>query len=279
MMSFGPLSLALTLFLLSIARSAEPTYPPAAIDRLISSGSAREHAARFANQGLGCETFLWVESDRHHVFVFRRNGVSYGEFRDVVRLEGGSLSITEQYLVADAREKDVLLKAKVLRFVRKHELQIWKGEELTGSTIQWSFLTTALDGSNMKREAMVEQRMVCGVISVVFPERWTPNGETFEVWLERKSLTAHEIAFGSVTPVRWMSELSNRRCSIWAMWPQDDPECVVTLDKRLPKDPDDPLPWFRTKRVASMGIRLDPPANVPFVFEPSPDSPRSINAR
>ena len=139
-MRFGLLSLALQLFLLSIALSAEPSYTPAAIDKLISSGSARKNGAGCAtHQGLGCETFLWKESDRHYLYLFRRNGVSYGEFRDEILLDERFLSITEQHLVADSGEKDFLLKSKVLRFVRKHEQLIWKDEVCVGSTgIPWT---------------------------------------------------------------------------------------------------------------------------------------------
>lgn len=42
-----------------------------------------------------------------------RDGVSYGEFRDEVLLDGRFASMTEQYLVADARETSILLKLKV----------------------------------------------------------------------------------------------------------------------------------------------------------------------
>jgi len=263
--------LAFTFSLRSIALCSEPTYTPAEIDKLARSGSALEHGATFNNQGPGCQTYLWIESDRHHLFVFLRYGVSYGEFRDEVLLDGRFTSITEQYLVADAREKSILLKSKVLRFVRKQELPIWKDEVCIGSTIRWLFLTTSPNGNDVTREAVVEKPMVHKVISVVFPDHLTPNGETFSVGLERKNLTPHEAAFGTVRPVIETFGLSNRRCSIWAQWPQDDPECVVTLDKRLPKEPEDNFPGIRTKRVASMEVRLDPPKNVPFVFVPLPN--------
>lgn len=267
-MRFSLLFLALTPSLLSIASASEPTYTPAEISELVRSGSAREHGAQFANQGRGCLTYLWIESDRHTLFVFLRDGVSYGEFRDEVLLDGGFISTTEQYLVADSREKSILLKTEVLRFVRKQELAIWKDEVCVGSTIRWSFLSTTLNGKVLEREAVIEKRMVRGVVSVIFPDRQTPNGETFLVGLERKSLTPHEIAFGRVSPIIETFGLSNRRCSIWAQWPQDDPELVVILNKRLLKDPLDSGPEFRTKRVASMTISLDPPMNVPFIFVP-----------
>lgn len=181
--------------------------------------------------------------------------------------------------MADSREESILQKTKVLQLVRRQELPIWKDEECIGSTIRWSFLSTALNGEVLKREATMEKRMVRGVISVIFPHRLTPDGETFVVGLERKSLTPHEVAFGSVAPAIETFGLSNRRCSIWAQWPQDDPECVVLLDKKVPTDPLDSLPGFRHKRVASMSVRLDPPTNAPFVFVPSADNSGPINAK
>jgi hypothetical protein len=170
------------------------------------------------------------------------------------------------------------LKSDVLRFVRKHERPIWKDEVCIGSTVQWSFLTTARDGSEIKREANVEQRIVRGVVSVIFPDRWIPNGETFIVGLERKSLTIHEVAFGPVKSVIEVFGLSNRRCSIWAQWPQAAPDCVVTLDRRLPNDSRSSVTSLRTERLATMEVRLDPPSNAPFIFVPSANNPHSTNA-
>jgi hypothetical protein len=252
-----------------IAQPAEPMYTPGQIDARIQAGSAKEHGAQFANQGLGCRTYLWKESADHHVFFFRRDGVTYGEFRDEVLAEGRFLSIYERYLVADAREPGTLAKAKELRFVCKETLIVWKNNVYVESKVRWSFLTTDRSGSILQRGETSEKRMIRGVVSVVVPDKLTPDGETFFVNLKRSNLTPHERAFGDVRPVFEHFGLSNRRCSLWAEWPEDDPELIVILSKKLPNPPGDANPFFvRTKETASMKINLNPPQNVPFVFIP-----------
>jgi hypothetical protein len=253
--------------LAGIAQSSEPTYAPAQIDDLIQAGSAKEHGAQFANQGVGCRTYLWKESADHHIFFFRRDGVTYGEFRDEVLADGRFISIFERYLAADSRKPETLPEAHELRFVCKETIPVWKNNVYVESKVRWLFLTTDLSGNSLKRGEITEKRMIRGVVSVVVPDELTPNGETFFVNLKRSNPTPHESAFGAFDPVFEYFGLSNRRCSLWAEWPEDDPEIIVVLSKKLPNPPLDATPFsVRTKDVASMKIDLKPPQNVPFVF-------------
>ena len=202
--------------LAGIAQSAEPTYTPAQIDACIRAGSAKEHGARFANQGLGCRTYLWKESADHHVFFFRRDGVTYGEFRDEVLRDRRFLSIYERYLVVDAREPRTLPRAKELRFVCKETLPVWKNNVSVESKVRWSFLTTDRSGNTLQRGETTVKRMIRGVVSVVVPDELTPEGDTFFVDLRRSNLTPHERAFGAVRPVFQYFGASSRRWSLWA---------------------------------------------------------------
>lgn len=252
-----------------IAQPAEPSYIPAQIDARIQAGSAKEHGAQFANQGLGCRTYLWKESADHYVFFFRRDGMTYGEFRDEVLAAGRFLTIYERYLVADARESGALPKAKDLRFVCKETSLVRKNNVFVESKVRWSFLTTDRSGNTLQRGETTERRMIRGVVSVIVPDELTPEADTFFVNLKRRNLTAHEKAFGDVRPVFESFGLSNRRCSLWAEWPEDDPELLVILSKKLPNPPNDATPLFvRTEEIASMKINLNPPQNVPIVFIP-----------
>ena len=252
-----------------VARSSEPTFTPAQIDAYIQAGSAKSHGAAFANQGVGCRTYLWKESADHHVFFFRRDGVTYGEFRDEVLADGRFLSIFERYLVVDARKPEILPKAQELRFVCKETILVRKNNVWVESKVRWSLLTTNQSGTTLKRGETVEKRMIRGVVSVVVPDELTPTGETFFVDLKRNNLTPHEKAFGNVRPVFEHFGLSNRRCSLWAKWPEDDPQMSVILRKKLPNPLHDAAPFLvRTEEVASMTINLNPPRNVPFVFVP-----------
>ncbi len=252
-----------------IAQSAEPTYTPAQIDACFQAGSAKEHGAQFANQGLGCRTYLWKESAEHHVFFFRRDGVTYGEFRDEVLADGRFLSIYERYLVVDARETGILPMTRELRFVCKETIPVWKNNVFVESKVRWSFLTTDRSGNTLQRGETTAKRMIRGVLSVVVPDELTPEGDTFFVNLKRRNLTPHERAFGDVRPVFEYFGLSNRRCSLWAEWSEDDPELIIVLSKRFSNPSNDATPdAVRTKEIASMRINLNPPQNVPFVFIP-----------
>jgi len=261
------LSVVLALLPVGTAQSMEPSYTPSQIDELILAGSAKEHGAHFANQGLGCKSFLWKESVDRHIFVFRRDGVSYGEFRDEVLLDGRFMSIIERYLVADLRKPAILSKARVLRFVCKETIPVWKDKVFIESKVRWSFLTTDLNGNILKRDATTKKRMIRGVVNVVVPDYLTPDGQTFFLGLKRKNLTPHESAFGAVNPVFEHFGLVNRRSSIWAEWPDDDAEFRVVLSKKAPNPPQDATPFVvRTERVATMTINLGTPKNTPFVF-------------
>ncbi len=254
------------------AQLAKPQYTPSQIEKAIEAQSAIEHGAQFANQGLGCRTYLWKKSADHHVFFFRRDGVAYGEFRDERLSNGRFISIFEQYLVADSRKPEVLSKAKELRFVCKKTKLVWEDKVWLGSLVHWSFLTTDLNGKILKRDATAKKRMIRGVVSVVVPDHLIPDGETFFVGLRRKTLTPHETAYGTVNSVFEHFGLTNGRCSIWAEWPEDDPEFVVELSQKLPNPPNDATPFIvRTKEIASMSIKLHPPRNIPFVFIPDED--------
>lgn len=249
------------------AQAAEPTYTPAQIDARIQAGSAEEHGAAFANQGPGCRTYLWKESANHHVFFFRRDGLTYGEYRDEVLEKGRFLSIYERYLVADEREPEALKKAKDLRFVCKETSLIWRNNVWVESKVRWSFLTTDRSGNTLQRGDSTVKHMVRGVVSVIVPHELIPQGDTFFVDLKRRNLTVHERAFGDVRTVFESFGLSSGRCSIWAEWPEDDPELIVILSKKLPNPPNDATSYMvRKKEIASMTIKLHPPQNVPFVF-------------
>ena len=255
--------------LASIVFSSEPIYTPAQIDAHIQAGSAKEHGARFANQGLGCKTYFWKESEDHQVFFFRRDGVAYGEFRDEVLKDGRYRSIFEQYLVVDARKPEILSKMQELHFICKETIPVWKNNVLVESKVQWSFLTTDQSGNTLKRFDTVEKLMIHGVVSVIIPHELTPTGETFFVDLKRSNLTHYEKTFGHIEPVFERFGLSNHRCSLWAEWPEDSPVMKIILSKKLPNPPLDENPFdYRKEEVASMTINLHLPQNVPFVFVP-----------
>jgi len=258
-------------FLTAIAQSAEPVYTPEQVDVLIQAGCAKEHGAQFANQGLGCKTYLWKDSADHHVFFFRRDGVAYGEFRDEVLEDGRFLSIYEQYLVDDGRRPEVLAKATELRFVCKETLPVWRSNVVVESKVRWSFLTTDRNGKTLRRDETKVKRMIRGVVSVIVPDAVPPEGDEFSLNLKRSSLTPHEASFGrEETGSEWFGP-SKRRCSIWAQWPEDDPELILILSKHVPIPPDDSslrFSPFRNEEIASMKIRMSPPSNIPIIFIP-----------
>lgn len=247
--------------------SAEPTYTHAQIDAYIQDSSAKEHGVGFDNQGMGCRTYFWRESADHHVFFFRRDGLTFGEFRDEVLVDGRFLSIHERYLVVGGRDPETLSKARELHFVCKETIPVWKSNVMVESKVRWSFLTTDRRGNTLQRGETTEKRMIRGVVSVIVPDELTPNGDAFVMSLKRSNLTLHEKAFGygDVNPLIERFGLTNRRCSLWAQWPEDDPELIVILSKKLPTSP---VP-LSTKEIASMKIKLNPPQNVPFVFIPN----------
>lgn len=257
-------------FMAEMAQSEEPSYTLAQIDSRIRDGSATERLARFANQGLGCTSYLWKESADHRVFFFRQDGVNYGEFRDEVSGPQG-LSVHEQYLTASARNPETLTKAETLRFVIKQSSFVRKNNVCLEANIRWSFLTTDRSGNVIQREKATEKRMIRGVVSIVVPPELRPAGETFFVNVKRSHLTPHEREFGYEIPVFEHFGLSGGRCSIWTEWPEDDPQLTVILSKKLPNPPanlDANPDEVRTKDVATMKISLNPPMNVPYVFIP-----------
>jgi hypothetical protein len=255
--------------LTAIAQSAEPVYTPAQIEEWIQAGRSKQHGAQFANQGHGSRTYLWKDSNDHHVFFFRRDGVAYGEFRDEVLANGRFISIYEQYLVVEARDSEILSRANELRFVCKETMPVWKNNVFVESNVRWSFVTTDRLGNILQRGETREKRMIRGVVSIVVPDELTPIEETFFVNLKRRNLTEYEQSFGDVRPVFQHFGLTNRRCSLWAEWPEDDPEFTVILSKKVPNPPNDATPsMVRKEEVASMRISLNPPQNVPFVFIP-----------
>jgi hypothetical protein len=264
------LTAILVVLVTRIALSAEPSYTPARIEALIQDGSAKEHGAAFANQGAGCRTYLWKDSANHHVFFFRRDGAASGEFRDEVLEDGRFLSIYERYLVVDDREPEALAKSGERRFVCKETVPVWRNKVAVEMNVRWSFLVTDRNGTTLRRGDATEKRMIRGVVSVVVPDDVAVDRDEFRLGLKRSRLTPHERAFGDERPLIEHLGPSNRRCSLWAQWPEDDPELIVTLNRKISRSPDDSslLP-FRLKEVASMKINLNPSRYAPFVFIPA----------
>jgi hypothetical protein len=260
---------------LSVVYSSEPRYTVQQINGLIEAGKAKSCGACFANQALGCRAYLWKDSNNHHVFFFLREGTCYGEYRDEVLADGRFLSTTEKYLVSDSRNAGFLAKSKVLPFVCKETENIWTDHACIEKKVRWMFVSTDRKGNEVERGATVEQRMSHRVVNVFVPDRVAPHGKEFFIGLTRKNLSPHELAFGSLHPVVEHFGLTNGRCSIWALAPDDDAVFSVVLSKRIP----DPkvgtvaFPDLATQRVASMTVNLDPPSNTPFVFVPDSASP------
>ena len=93
------LFLSVALLVGAVRAAEKDFYSPDQIRELISSGNAKPHGAQFANQGLGCKTFLWQKSDDKHIFFFTRNGNTWGEYRDETLDKGRFLRIDEMYLI------------------------------------------------------------------------------------------------------------------------------------------------------------------------------------
>ena len=243
-------------------------YSPAKIAELIEAGKAKRHGAQFSNQGLGCETFLWQESKEHHVFFFMRNGRSYGEYREEFLKEGRFLTIEELFLIADLRVPGELQNKTDLKYVRSHEKLEWHHHVCVASTIEWSFMATGNNSELIQIGDSKSQRIVRGVVSVIFPDIVTPDGKLFDVRLDRANLIPEEVAYGDVNSMIECFGISNRRCSIWAKWPEDNAELTIILNEKVKPEPMDswPLP-YRLREVARMSINLESPRNTPFVFE------------
>ena len=269
------LSLCCMLFPLAVVHSSEPKYTVQQINGLIEAGKAKRSGACFANQGLGCQSYLWKESNNHHVFFFLRDGTCYGEYRDEVLSGSRFLSTAERYLVNDSRKSEFLANTKVLPFVCKSNSRIWKDDACIESRIRWTFVSTDLKGKEVERGATVEQGIRHGVISIIVPSHLASNDDEFLIGLTRESLTEHETAFGARNPVIEHFGLTNLRSSIWVQMPDANARFVVTLFKKLP-DPEVgtvAFPGMRRQRLASMTISLDSPRNTPFVFVPDDASP------
>lgn len=243
-------------------------YSSAKISELIEAGKAKRNGAQFANQGLGCETFLWQESKEHHVFFFMRNGRSYGEYREEFLKEGRFLTIKELFLIADLRDPDELQNKTNLKYVRRLEKLEWLHDVCVASTIEWSFMETGNNNKMIQIGDSKSQRIVRGVVSVIFPDVITPDGKLFDVGLDRAKLIPEEVAYGDVDAMIESFGISNRRCSIWAKWPEDNAKLTIILNEKVKPEPMDSWPFpYRLREVARMSISLESPRNTPFVFE------------
>ena len=245
-------------------------YSSAKIAELIEAGKAKRHGAQFANQGLGCETFLWQESKEHHVFFFMRNGRSYGEYREEFLKEGRFVTITENFLIADLRDTEKLEKTKNLKYIRRHETLERLQDVWVASDIEWSFMSTGSNGELIRNGDSRSQSIVRGVVSVVFPDNTTPDGKLFDVRLDRVDLIPEEVAYGDVDSNIEIFGITNRRCSIWAKWPQDNPKLAIILFEKVKTARMDTWPEpYRLHESARMLIGLESPQNAPFIFQPT----------
>jgi len=259
----------------SVAGS-QPDYSPSQITNLINDGKATQNGAQFSNQGIGCETFLRKDSDDHFVFFFLRDGTSYGEYRDEFLSHGRIQTIREKFLVADLRSSEALKKATEFSFVQRDEEYHWNHDVVVGSKVTWLFITTHPDGTDEQKHDEYVQYLVRGVVSVVFPEQVMPLEKKFQVRLERTTLSNYEKMYGGVEQMMYggvgtvidVLHSQNNRYSIWATWPESDPQLAIILDELVPRDPRDSWPFpYRSKEVARMPISLQKPQFVPFAFE------------
>lgn len=251
---------------------ADLTYSRDRVDSLIHSGAARVHGAGIGHPGGEKTVYLWEESDEHSVFFILRNGVFFGEFRDIVLKNKKFQKTHETILIPGAADPAVLAKTARLRFVTKESVPKWDHGVVVGRTDRWWFSTNDQDGKSIYREETVVKHVKRSVLSVVVPDELTPDGESYFLGVERTNLTPHEKALGkNVTAIESFG-LSNRRGSIWVDWPEDDPDLVVKLWKHTPKRPSphdaDPS-MILTKEIGSMTISMVPQKNEPFVFIPS----------
>lgn len=269
------LSLCYMLVSLTVVHSSEPTYTVQQINGLIEEGKAKRSGACFANQGLGCQSYLWKESDGHSVFFFLRDGTCYGEYRDQVLAGSRFLSTTERYLVCDARNAGFLANTKELSFVCKETENVWKDDACIEKEVRWMFVSTDLKGNEVERGPTVVQRIRHRVINVLVPGRVAPQSEEFFIEVTRKNLTSHEIAFGRSLPVVEHFGLTNGRCSIWVLAPDDDAKFSVVLSKKLPGRDEftSAIVGRKRQRVASMTVNLDASRDTPFVFVSDSSSP------
>ncbi len=149
--------LSLVLLLSHKGNAKEPEYRPEKIHDLIKTGVAKDWGGGFSG-GWQQSTHLWEDSENHHVFFFRLNGVSYGEFRDEVLSKGRFMTVFEKFLVHDYRKLKVLSKAKDLRFVCKETKYIWKDNVCLSQQVRWWFLTTDLNGKVLKKRPSLSKR-------------------------------------------------------------------------------------------------------------------------
>ncbi len=254
---------------LTTSLRADAAYSSTQIVELVQTGKAKRHGAQFANQGLGCETFLWEASEDHHIFFMMRDGHSYGEYREEFLKQGRFLAITECYLVADLRASEKLEKIEDLKYIRRHEKFEWVQDVWVASDIAWSFfMRTSRDGDLVPIGDSRSQRIVLGVLSVAFPDDITPIGKLFDVRLDRLNLIPEEMAYGNVNPTVEIFGISNRRCSIWAQWPEDNSKLEIILNEKVETAPGDSWPEpYRLREVARMSVHLENPQNAPFIFE------------
>jgi len=258
------------------AAGSQPDYTQSHITNLIDDGKATQHGAQFANQGMGCTTYLWKDSDDHHVFFFLRNGSSYGEYREECLSHGRILKIREKFLVADLRSSEALKNAGEFRFVQRDEEYHWNHNVWVGSKVSRLFITTHPDWTEAQNSEEYVQYLVRGVVSVVFPEKVIPRQKRFQVRLERTTLSNYEKMYGGVGTIVEKVQSPNKEYSIWATWPESDPQLTIILEELMTKDPMDswPLP-YRSKEVARMVVSLKKPHCAPFVFETADISDQS----
>lgn len=243
----------------------------------MKSGAAKWHGAQFANQGLGCLTYLWPESPDHHVFFFARDGVFYGEYRDEHLKAGRFLEVTEHYLTKDTRslEGSVRLDERLeLPFVRKTTTLLWENDVWVASTVTWQFLTCSRDGMVMRSEPPEVIKTVRREVTLVVPERQFTKPVEYYAQALRPETSPYEEAFGAGLTRQdefsfGMQKLADGRCTFRLEWPESRPAIVFELHERVPNPPRDANPeMVRTVKVASMLVKALPGTGSPVVFEP-----------
>lgn len=261
----------------SSASSQEAFYSPKQMHDLISTGVAQPHGAQFENQGVGCRTFLWRQSDDRHVFFFTRDGKSLGEYREEILSNGRFLRIEEMYLTSTARNTGFLKAAEELPFVRKVTTFHRDGDTWVGSTIQWALLLRQRNGTVTKYLKREIERTSKASVTIIVPANVMAKGKEYYLAVYKQNLTEFDKTFyrriddKKGLQLQW-GKIVNGECEMRLEWPTQRPEVLFELHDRIPNPPNDATPFLvRTKDILSMKRTSAITQGETINFEPGQD--------
>jgi hypothetical protein len=252
---------------------------PKQIKKLISTGAAKPHGASFANQGLGCTSFLWRKSNDRDVFFFTRDENSYGEYRDELLSNGKILRIEEMYLDSKARNADFLKVTEQLPFVCKVTTLHRDNNAWYGSTIRWSLLLRERDGALVKILKNATETTIKAAFTTVVCSTILAEDKEYYLAIYKYNVSEFDKAFNNFDYIAegkglplWYGKVVNGECKVQAECPAMSTEFLFELCQRIPNDPRDAMPFaMRTKVISSMKLTTAITQDMVIDFKPNKD--------